>query len=738
MSPFSRLMPLLADNHDLLQFLISAAGTLAGICVVVLAFVFFRKSTPGKIPAVPLAFALLVVAGCLSSFAPLGSVNGDGAVHQEKMWFMSQALRHGRVPEWSFFWFGGGLLNEFYGPLDYILFALPMAVLGLSSKWSIGIAMVACAVLSAALIVRRLSPAYGVFAATVAAACHVFSPARTGSFWYDGTPHRLVIDFICLVYLLYLWRNRSRAPAWQTGFFLGLAASAAVYFHLQFGGMAAALMGAFTAVILGFERRVDLVRPVIAGVTALAVFLPTAGLHYLYFFVARPDFVAQADSLVYMISPVREWLPNLAVALTWDWSSHTWEMHYFGLVPVILSVLGVAWLFNVDRFAFFSGVFALLILVVTAAVPRFSVFGPVFFVPTVAAVVHYARSRLAPAWSEERMRVAGLAVALVVLVDLYPSAFQVPYRPGSGDRPVAEALAALGPSRGRIVVSSPDKQYGNDAADRFPGVPTVDSPSIFGPTFQLSPRWLGYAAMISRQAWLEFAATGTLSERTNGYLALLDVSDILLYKRDEPVVHKAVANFRPAWRIEAFICDEAAAPLTKLNWDDIRALGQGQRNDPFDNDDEIAIDAARGTVRGLRIDCGPGGAARWAGLAAPAAGADAVTAVRYDAVWSTAEFSVDAARPGLFVLPFGYVADLRVEAGGERLDIGRTNEWMSVVALPAGHSDIRITGTPRQTLLRRTLDAIFIVLLIGGIAAASLAARRRRHDSGSNMKPAVF
>jgi hypothetical protein len=736
MFSLSRMTQLLTENHDLLQFVICAAGTLAGIFVVILAFMFSRTSASGKIRAVPLAFTLLVLAGCLSYFGPLGSVNGDGAVHQEKMWFLSQALRHGSLPEWSFFWFGGGLVNEFYGPLDYVFFALPMAVLGITSKWSIALVMVACLVLSAALIVRWLSPAYGVFAAMLAAACHVFSPARTGAFWYDGTPHRLVIDFVCLVYLLYLWRNRTRAPAWQIGFFLGLASSASVYFHLQFGGMATALMFAFTAVTLGFERRIDLMRPIIAGLAGLAVFLPTAGPHYLYYFLAKPDFVAEADSLAYMISPVRDWLPNLAVALVWDWNSHTWEMHYFGLVPVILSVLGVAWLFNVDRFSFFSAVFALLILLVTVAVPRVAVFGPLFFVPTVAAVARYARSRLAPAWTGDRMRLAGLAIALAVLLDLYPSAFQVPYRPGSGDRPVAEALTEMGPSRGRIVVSSPDKQYENNAADRFPGLPQVGSPSIFGPTFQLSPRMLGYAAMISRQAWLEFATTGTLSPRINGYLALLDVSDILLYKRDEPIVRRSVANFRPAWRIEQFICDAAAAPLTKLNWDDIRALGLGLRNVPFDNDGEIAIDADRGAVTGLRIDCGLEGAARWAGLAAPAAGTDAVTSVRYDSSWSTAEFSVDAAQPGLFVLPFGYTADLRVEAGGERLDVRRTNEWMSVVTLPAGHSDIRITGTPRQTVLRRTLDAVFILLLIGGIAAGSRAARWRPDHDGLKTKPA--
>lgn len=724
------LSGLLQENHDLLQFLICAAGTLMGIFLVIGAFVLHGKPVLGKVRAIPLAFTLLAILGFLSFFAPLGSLNGDGAVHQEKMWFISRALLQGSLPEWSFFWFGGGIVNEFYGPLYYVLFAIPMVIFGLTSKWSIALIIVACSAVSAALIVRFLSPKYGIFAAVLASACYLFSPARTGAYWYDGTPHRLVIDFICLLYILYLWRNLAKASAWQIGLFLGIAASACVYFHLQFGGMATALMFTLTAVALGFERRIEFKRPVIASLNGLMIVLPTAGLHYLYYFLAKADFVANADSPVYMAAPVKEWLQNLAVASLWDWSSHTWEMHYFGIVPIGLSLLAIICLFKEDRFSFFSGVLAVLVFLGAAVVPRLAVFGPVFFVPTVAAAVHYARSRVAHKWSDDRIRCIGLALSLATVLDIYPSAFQLPYRPGSGDRPVAEALSDIGPSRGRIVVSSPDKQYESNAADRFPGHPQVNSPSIFGPTFQLSTRMLGYAAMISRQAWLEFEATGTLGERIKGYLALLDVSDILLYKRDKPIVHVPIANFRPAWRIEQFICDPAAGALTKLNWDELRALGLGLRSDPFDNDSEIVIDAARGVVRGLRVDCGPEGGPRWpADIAAPAPVTDTVSDSHYDTGMSTAEFSIDAARPGLFLLPFGYAADLRVEAGGEKLAVRRTNEWMSVVALPAGHSDIRITASPRQMILRRATDAVFVILLIG-VAIGSVSARRTQSRGG--------
>lgn len=99
----------------------------------------------------------------------------------------------------DFFWFGGDLVNECYGPLYYIAFSIPILLTGISTKWSIVLIILICTALSALLIVRQLTPQYGFFAASLAAGCYVFSPARAAEYWYDGTPHRLVIDFICLL-----------------------------------------------------------------------------------------------------------------------------------------------------------------------------------------------------------------------------------------------------------------------------------------------------------------------------------------------------------------------------------------------------------------------------------------------------------------------------------------------------------------------------------------------------------
>jgi hypothetical protein len=699
------------NNHEKLQFLICAAGTSIGIILIISANTLRLKHLLGRFEFTKIVFVFLLALGFLAYLAPLRTLNGDGAVHQAKIWFVADSIRHGVLPEWTFFWFGGGLVSECYGPLYYVAFAIPMVLFGLSTKWSIALIVLTCSALSAMLIVRALAPKYGYFAAALAAGCHLFSPARAATYWYDGTPHRLVIDFICLVYILYLWRNISNASAYKIGLGLGLASAACVYFHLQFGGFATAILFLFTIVTMTFERGVALAKPALTCVVALLVFLPTAGLHYLYYFTVKSDLVADADSLRYMLAPSDQWLPNLLTASTWDWSSSTWDVHFIGYVPLLLSILSIIFLLHKDRFSFFSGMFAILIYCAIPFVPRIAVFAPIFFVPTVAAMLSQIESWRG-SWedAQNRYRWLGAGIAIAVLLDIYPSNFQMPYRPGSGDRPVAKALADMGTSQARIVVVSPDKQYPNMSADRFPGFPEVNSPSIFGPTFQLSTKMLGYAAMIATRAWREFEATGIISSRTMDYFALLDVSDVLIYKRNEDIIRIQVPNFRAAWRIDRFTCDSIAGPLTKLNWDDMRALGLGEKDMAFDNDTEVVIDPEHGIIRGIRLDCANlTGSSR---MDAESPALDKITDPRYNDVMSSVEFEIDTSRGGLYLLPFGYIRDIRIERNNKQLPVRRTNEWMSVVEIPNGHSVIRITAPPHQVVLRRTMDALFVILLI--------------------------
>jgi hypothetical protein len=712
----SRLLAFLIDHRETTQLLACAAGTSIGVVLIILAFVYKQQSFFGRFGVVQVVFVALLVLGCLSYLAPLRSLNGDGAVHQAKIWFVADSLRHGVLPEWTFFWFGGGLVSECYGPLYYVAFAIPMVLLGISTKWSIALIVLACSALSAMLIVRVLAPKYGYFAAALAAGCHLFSPARAATYWYDGTPHRLVIDFICLVYILYLWRNITNASASKIGLGLGLASAGCVYFHLQFGGFATAILFLFTAVTMAFEKGFTLARPGWACVVGLLVFLPTAGLHYLYYFSVKSDLVADADSLRYMLASSDQWLPNLLTASTWDWSSSTWDVHFIGYVPLLLSILSIICLLHKDRFSFFSGIFAVSIYFAIPFVPRIAVFAPIFFVPTVAAMVSQIESWLSGGyWKDARSRNHWLAagIAIAVLLDIYPSNFQMPYRPGSGDQPVAKALAEMSTSQARIVVVSPDKQYPNMSADRFPGFPEVNSPSIFGPTFQLSTKMLGYAAMIATRAWREFEATGTFSPRTMSYFALLDISDVLINRRNESVIRVQVPNFRAAWRVDRYICDTAAGGLTKLNWDDIRALGFGEMDIPLDNDSEVVIDPKRGIVSGIRLDCANLDPSSRPPEAAGAVDEDKVTDLHYNDGMSSVDFAIDTPRGGLFLLPFGYVRDIRVTRNEEPITVRRTNEWMSIIEIPSGRSVIRITADPRNIALRRTMDIFYVILLIG-------------------------
>jgi hypothetical protein len=710
----SSQLSFLSLHREIVQMLLCVAGTLSGMLLIGLAAYLKQQKRSRSFDATKAAFGLLLVVGSLAYFAPLGTLNGDGAVHQAKIWFVAESLRHGVLPEWSFFWFGGGVINECYGPLYYVMFAVPMLVFGLTTKWSIALILLACSAASVAVAIRALAPKYGYFAAALAIACFLFSPARAAAYWFDGTPHRLVIDLFCLLYVLYLQANHTDRPAHTLGLYLGLASAACVYLHLQFGGMATLILFSFTIATLTLAERGTLRRSFVTCAVGSIVFVTFAGLHYLIYFQLKPDLIADNDSIG-MLAGKAEWLPNLLTALTWDWDTKTWDVHYVGLFPIAASITSV-FLFRTNRLASIVGAFALLLFCAVPFVPRLTVFVPIFFVLPVAAVVHHFELRLCRSKMSTpsgRRRIA-VIVALAALLDLYPSNFQTPYRPGSGDRPVAEELAAMGPSAGRTVVIAPDKQYGNTSADRFGALPQLRSPSIFGPTFQLSTKMLGYAALITTRAWRDVEQTGALSAGISDQLAMLNVSDALVYRRGESMKRLTIQNFRPAWRLGSVTCDTAPGPLTKLNWDDMRAAGLGEKDFALDNDGEISIDPQRGLVRGIRLDCSNSKILSEISVrpSAQPSGPDMVSSVRYNADFSEAELEIDASQDGAFLLPFGYFQDLQILRDGTAVPIHKTNEWMSVITLPRGHSVLHISAPLHQNSLRRAVDTLFVVVVL--------------------------
>jgi len=711
----SSQLSFLSLHRDTVQMLLCVGGTLVGMLLIGLAAYLNRPKRVEGFDPTKAGFILLFILGSLAYFAPLGTLNGDGAVHQAKIWFVAESLRHGILPEWSFFWFGGGIINECYGPLYYVIFAVPMLLLGLTTKWSIALVLLACSAVSIVVALRALAPKYGYFAAALAIACFLFSPARAAAYWFDGTPHRLVIDLICLLYVLYLQAHHADRPPRTLGLYLGLASAACVYFHLQFGGMATAILFSFTVATLTFAERVTLHRTFITCAVGSVVFVAFAGLHYLLYFQLKPDLIADNDSIG-MLADKAEWVPNLMTALTWDWDSKTWDVHYVGLFPIAASATSI-FLFRTNKLASIVGAFALFLFCLIPFVPRLTVFVPIFFVLPVAAVVHHLELRIrrsSKMSTPSGRRWIAAIVALAALLDLYPSNFQMPYRPGSGDRPVAEELAAMGPSAGRIVVIAPDKQYGNTSADRFGAVPQLGSPSIFGPTFQLSTKMLGYAALVATRAWRDVEQTGAISAAISDQLAMLNVSDALIYRRGGSMRRVAIPNFRAAWRLGSVTCDATPGPLTKLNWDDMRAAGLGEKTFALDNDGEISIDPHQGLVRGVRLDCSNSTILSEISARPPVhpPGPDNVTSVRYNADFSVAEFEIDASQDGAFLLPFGYVRDLRIERDGAAVPIHRTNEWMSVITLPRGHSALHISVPLHQNSLRRVVDALFVIVVL--------------------------
>src|ERR1700722_10087179 len=105
---------LLEAHADHLQFWICVLGTIIGGTMICIPVIVEKTWLNGKITLEHIVFVAIIILGCAAYFGPLRTLNGDGAVHQEKIWYVANALKAGALPDWTFFWFGGGSVSEVY------------------------------------------------------------------------------------------------------------------------------------------------------------------------------------------------------------------------------------------------------------------------------------------------------------------------------------------------------------------------------------------------------------------------------------------------------------------------------------------------------------------------------------------------------------------------------------------------------------------------------------------------
>jgi len=237
---------------------------------------------------------------------------------------------------------------------------------------------------------------------------------------------------------------------------------------------------------------------------------------------------------------------------------------------------------------------------------------------------------------------------------------------------------------------------------------------------------LGYAAALSRKAWEEFDTIGSIPESLLARFAAMNVSDVLVYKREFGVKRVKVDGFQPAWRIASFTCDATPSNLSKLNWDDIRALGFGERRDLLRFVDDVFVDLNSGAVSGVKVDCTAlriSDPHRYYGVSSKLV----ATTVTYAPSMSAVAFGVENPREGLLLLPFGYARDIRVQINGMTVPIARTDQWMTVVVAPAGALQISISSQSWLFALRRGLDLAFVCgLLVVGFEIIATSAKPQR------------
>lgn len=93
----------LIDHHEIFQILFCVGGTAIGAALIAIGYGSRNIYLFGKVTGAHAAFVSLLVLGCLAYFGPLPTLNGDGSIHQAKIWFVANSLRNGALPEWTFF-----------------------------------------------------------------------------------------------------------------------------------------------------------------------------------------------------------------------------------------------------------------------------------------------------------------------------------------------------------------------------------------------------------------------------------------------------------------------------------------------------------------------------------------------------------------------------------------------------------------------------------------------------------
>lgn len=683
--------------------------------------------------AVPVAVAIWAGLALADVLAPGLPVEFDAHSHLARAGFVAEALRDGRLPMWSFQWYGGWRLLEFYAPAWYLLvgaLGLVTADVVTATKAAL-FAVQGATALGLYAFSRRLR--MGTLAAAIPPLLFLASPQRA---WALGVVGNYPSAIATAAAVAYLWlaagtpaRDTRLAPlAARRALVLALALLGHLQAAFLLPGLAA-FDGVRLTAALGARRAATVVAAGLVGAALLTAFAWLPMLVDLRLVSLSLD----AGALGRHLEP-----GPLLVAIglrpfTWD---HVYVRDH-GLAWVVLAALG-ALLGAVARdrraLALCAGLAAVAAATVVLGERAVAGLG-LFLWPLVALVPGLVASR----WPARRARVEPvLAVALLLLALARPGGAPPVARYAPADELAAYASLPPTPTASRTFDRTPralclDGFYGSSSA-----APLVSGRAV---AFGGFPQGAPVAANLDMALLSPLGREATPGDATLDALYLLHVG-FLVRRGDRPerlrLEHASPALFAP----RLVTLPTALAPPPADGSHELRllsALRERWRRDPLDDarrdpslaplartrrrhDDDVVAPA----VAAMRIDRARARAERIFvdGPAPPPADAPepdaALEVLEHRESPGRVDLVVRAPGPGWLRLAYAFDPGLELRVDDRPAPLARDSLGAAVAAVPAGRHALVLR--PRTPVLRSVL-LVSCVSLAG--ALAWLAARPR-------------
>lgn len=457
----------------------------------------FRKK---RLPIALLATIIAIIS--IFYFAPGDVALGDAAAFTATAQYAFDAMKQFQLPFWNFHWNGGVSIFSAYGflapvaagILGFITYDMNTAV-----KIFMFIAQVAGAIL-AFLFIEKISGSKK--AAFIGALAYSLSLEHIGRIMIGRTQTAMLYALAPLLFLVFeKYREKKQAiPA------IALVSSLLFFTHPADGAFIIAIFGVY-ALIRG--------RKIMQLAAAGTIFLLIASFWTVPFFMEKSTITAseKASDNFALKAPNGQILIS---ALTWQLLPGYSDVFYLGIFTILLAAAGGIYAFKKKLG---PGKAAAISLIIAIAL---SLFQSMRYIPVLVLLLSALAGFSMLAMPKPR---AFIIIALILMIDFFPSFYQATYIDDSYQAAIHRELAKDTSDFRVLDLHSNRRTYWPSKLYTDAGLQT-----IFSPVIEASPPSIPYIAAISQRAAQEiYDLQQPMSEATIKGLEMFNVKYVIIH-----------------------------------------------------------------------------------------------------------------------------------------------------------------------------------------------------------------